>query len=274
MCRVVLAIVGLLLLAPAASAATTPTILYSADARGAIVTASGATHRVSLPAGTRATWFSDRPERRAGTTTLARIVGIWTASGFTADPPNAALLLTQRGATRTHVVALTDPRLRNGRVSFRIRAVRGGEEAGHAHRHALRAGRYARASLFIDDAAFSPCPASSDGSVTCALAVGQSMQMRNWNVVPSPVSVCALDTDEAQWSQWIAQVSVWSILDGWLSPQTLPLAQCRTGYGGWQPLSSYGIAAEPTFHIGGWTTIQIGLSAPLGADQPAVLVQR
>lgn len=170
--HLLIALVVLAVGAPVASAQ--PGILYSADARGATVTTSGSALRISLPAAARTTWFTDRPARRAGTTTLARLVRTWDAAGFAEDPPNAALLLTHRGVTRTHVVTLTNPRLRGGRATFRVRGVRGGQEAGHAHRHRLRSGRYGSARLFIDDSAYPPCGTTTSTMTTtstCLLPV-------------------------------------------------------------------------------------------------------
>jgi len=83
------------------------------------------------------------------------------------------LLLTHRGETRTHVVTLSDPRHVRGRVSFRLRAVPRGVEAGHAHTHDLVAGRYGRAALFIDDAAYPPCPATVSVLGSCVITSGR-----------------------------------------------------------------------------------------------------
>lgn len=172
-----LAFALLVLAVPAASAAE-PGILYAADARGATVAKVGTALRLSAPAATATTWFTDRPARRAGATTLGGLVAIWDASGFADDPPNAALLLTHKGETRTHVVTLTDPRRDGGRVSFRLRAVPGGEAAGHAHSHGVQPGGYGRAMLFIDDAAQPPCPASiTQVPLTCISAPGQTVKV-------------------------------------------------------------------------------------------------
>jgi len=175
-----LAFALLVLAVPAASAAK-PGILYSAAARDATVAKAGTALRLSAPAATTTTWFTDRPARRAGTTTLGGLANIWDATGFGKDPPNAALLLTHQGKTRTHVVTLTDPRREGGRVSFRLRAVPGGEEAGYAHSHRIQPGRYGRATLFIDDAALPPCPFdgpaddwSTRARSTCLIVTGRS----------------------------------------------------------------------------------------------------
>lgn len=162
--RLLVALALLAFAAPVASGAERPGILYAADARTATVTGSGAALRVALPAASSTAWFTDRPARRAGTTTLAGLVAVWQGSGFDADPPNAALLLTTRGRTTTHVVTLTDPRHARGLVSFRLRVVPGGVEAGYRHGRPIAPGRYGRAGLFIDDAAWAPpCGYMLDG---------------------------------------------------------------------------------------------------------------
>jgi len=185
---------GLLLLVPTVASAAEPGILYSADARGATIVKSGTTLRLSVPANTRTAWFTDRPERRAGSTTLAGLVAVWDASGFRKDPPNAALLLTHRGETRTHVVTLSDPRHVRGRVSFRLRAVPRGVEAGHAHTHDLVAGRYGRAALFIDDAAYPPCPTVTvSRSISCLIGTFQPVILANyppWDPPTITVTAC------------------------------------------------------------------------------------
>jgi hypothetical protein len=166
---VLFAIVLLGLMAPAASAADAPEILFSANPKNVQIVKSGKTLRLVMPANARTTWFTDRPERKAGSTNLRRLAATWTAMGFRADPPNAALILTHKGQIRTHVVTLTRPRIRNGRVSYRIRAVPNQDEAGHRHTDPLRRGRYARAQLFIDDTALPPCGALLQNGTTCLL---------------------------------------------------------------------------------------------------------
>ena len=89
------------------------------------------------------------------------------------DPPNAALILTGGGQTRTHVVELSRPRYRDGRVVFRIRRVPGAVEAGRVDRDDLVVGTYAKAALFIDDAAVPPCPYTLVVTGTGSCLLGQ-----------------------------------------------------------------------------------------------------
>ena len=157
--RLVLALTATALLpAVAGAAGTPPGILYSVDAPNAVLTLpGGGPMQLSLPAPTRVTWFTDRPDRRAGSITLGQLAQMWSASGFDADPPNAALVLSRRGQDRTHVVELSLPAITGSRVTFTTRAMPRSRELGYRHTDALRPGRYGAARVFIDDAAVSPC---------------------------------------------------------------------------------------------------------------------
>ena len=68
----------------------------------------------------RVTWFTDRPTRDAGTVSLASFLRAWGPVGFHADPPNAAIELTN-GVTQLSVPAtIANPRLRtDGALVFR-----------------------------------------------------------------------------------------------------------------------------------------------------------
>ncbi|MFN8124704.1 MAG: hypothetical protein U0237_20030 [Thermoleophilia bacterium] len=171
---------ALLLVVPAAFADGTTknqevAVLYSMDATRTVVAKSGKTFRVSMPANSGVTWFTDRPNRKAGYLTLKQFYAMWQGNGFDTDPPNAALLLTRKGVETTHVVEMTDPKLDNGRVSFAVRPVKGATEAGHRHRHPLKAGNFGRSRLFIDDATLSPCSPSIYGP-SGVTAVGPALQ--------------------------------------------------------------------------------------------------
>lgn len=175
--RLLLALIVVLVLAPAAQAAK-PGILYSIDARTATVSKAGKAHRLSVPTNTRVVWFSDRPERRAGALTLKGLVAIWDASGFVEDPPNAAVILTEQGESRTHVVELTKPRVAGSQISFAMTAVPDAVEAGHAHTHDVVVGSYGRAEVFIDDAATMPCPNSlTTVPLNCVSPPGQTVKV-------------------------------------------------------------------------------------------------
>lgn len=140
----------------AAKPAAAPDILYALDAKGAVIAPSGGSLRLSLPANTIVTWFTDRPVRRAGAIRLTEFTAMWKASGLMRDPPNAALLTTANGVENTHVVEMTKPVSARGRVSFAIRAIPDGAVAGHLHTNDLAPGRFARARVFIDGATLIP----------------------------------------------------------------------------------------------------------------------
>jgi len=105
----------------------------------------------------RTTTFTDRPARVGGTQSLRRFVAAWSRT-FGDDPPNAALQLDRAPASRDVVLLeLQRPRYdaRHGTLSFAVRPLKG---TARPMLRALakradqgRAGRFGRASLFIDD---------------------------------------------------------------------------------------------------------------------------
>lgn len=164
MTRTVVTIGALMLLAAiptsASAKAAAPGILYPLDASRAEVTQADGAYRLSLPAATHATWFADRPDRRAGMTTLRGLASIRQASGFAADPPNAAVIVSSEGRELTHVVELRRPQVAGRLVSFAMRALPAATVTGFVHADALTPGAYRHAAVFIDDAATAPCATS------------------------------------------------------------------------------------------------------------------
>lgn len=154
-------------IAAPAPRASSPAILFAADAPNAVVSGNG--RALSLPARSRLAWFTDRPARSAGTTTVARLVEGWAAWDFDAQPPNAALVLQGPGERRVHVVELTRPRVARGRAIFRVRPLPTATEAGRAHQDPIRPGRYRRAELLIDDAGPPPCREPIMTATTCVV---------------------------------------------------------------------------------------------------------
>ena len=67
------------------------------------------------------TWFSDRPARKSGLMLAHDLVGTWSKIGFTAVPPNSALVLRDPGSTRTLTVEVRAPRYEGGVLAFTIR---------------------------------------------------------------------------------------------------------------------------------------------------------
>lgn len=172
---VVTVVLALLAAVPTAAAeAKAPGILYSLDAnRGEVVQVGGA-YRLALPAATRVTWFTDRPARRSGSMTLRGLASIWLASGFAADPPNAAVILASPGKESTHVVELRRPKVVGTSVSFALRAVPSASVVGFRHADELVPGGYRHTAVFIDDAAAPPCLSSTSATAstttTCLLS--------------------------------------------------------------------------------------------------------
>ncbi len=163
---------------PAAGSAA-PSVLFSVDPPSVRITGKPGALVLSVPATSPVTWFSDRPARRAGRTSLRSLAGLWQSFGFVADPPNAALILRSVGEDTTHVVSLGMPRVAGKRVVFRVRAVSGDPVAGVHHVDPLAVGRYGRSAIFIDDAPAPPCPATvTSVPFTCMSPARQTVTIK------------------------------------------------------------------------------------------------
>jgi len=151
-------------------------VLFSVLAPSMDVAVSGDAFTVSVPANSSTAWFTDRPDRNAGTMTVADLVSTWSAQGFDVDPPNAAVAVTVNGEQHQHVVELSNPVVAGGVVAFR--AVDVGDDAsidavaGRGSTHNVIAGHFGATELFIDDGILPPCPSSmtSVPSTSCLLA--------------------------------------------------------------------------------------------------------
>jgi hypothetical protein len=169
-----LVLVGLLAAAvpaaPASARAAAPPPASASVNQLFVVTAAGG--RVERVAGRRGefklelrapargvTAFSDRPARRLGKRPLAGFVRGWRRLGFGRVPPNAALVIDHAPVGRdVAVFELSSPRLgRGGRtLTFRAKSL-ARRPTGVLQRLARRAdgpaaGRFGRASLFVDSA--------------------------------------------------------------------------------------------------------------------------
>ncbi len=139
--------------------------LYVATAGGGSLTPTGHggdTYRLQLDhPGQAITAFADHPGRITADETPSTLVRDWKPDGFTADPPNAALVVN--GAPADHdvmVVELTKPQLTtSGAMVFdakRVPAPKDGALAAFAARADRSvASHFGGASLFIDDGATS-----------------------------------------------------------------------------------------------------------------------
>ncbi|MGH2923125.1 MAG: hypothetical protein ACRDKH_03725 [Solirubrobacterales bacterium] len=120
--------------------------------------------------------FSDRPERVASRETLEDFVGAWEERGFAEVPPNAALVTERGSEQRAIVLELSEPRLSEGRLSYRAKEIEEGGDRLSAvapEASARPPARFVTAQLFIDDASgqqMYPLPvditASGNGSVS------------------------------------------------------------------------------------------------------------
>jgi uncharacterized protein YjbI with pentapeptide repeats len=104
-------------------------------------------------------WFSDRPARRSGAFPNRVLAEAWRGFGFAADPPNAALVYSDKSGQRgrTVIVELSHPRFAKGKLSFAARVLDpDGVKAPDLAAHAAAADRapaseLSEATLFIDD---------------------------------------------------------------------------------------------------------------------------
>jgi len=120
------------------------------------------------------TWFSDRPQRKSGSQSTGAVVSEWNAFGFGADPPNAALVISDLpAAANTVIVELREPTYDQVAREVRYRARPLGEPLDGLESHTDNAPAemptaFAGASLFIDDA-----------TVTATTAAGNEIQGTN-----------------------------------------------------------------------------------------------
>jgi hypothetical protein len=159
-----------------AAARATGQLLYVTTTGDLRITGAHGNIRVSLPARATLTWFSNRPARRAGTSTAASLAAGWNANGFARVPPNAALITQRAGRSMQTIITLTQPIRRQGRVSFSYRVLDDGRmlgmrTSGHPH-----VGRY-HGELFVDDATVPPCTLSVFGLATVDAGTSQSCVM-------------------------------------------------------------------------------------------------
>ena len=185
-----------------ASASTDVGLLFSVLAPTMVVATDGANFTLTIPATSTTAWFTDRPERNAGSFTAADLVSIWSAEQFDTDPPNAAVAVTVNGEQHQHVVELSDPKVSGSNISFH--AVDIGDDAdtdpvaGRDATHDLIAGSFKDAELFIDNgvgppcpssitsAGFSPCLIPANGKVTFKATISANSQQYAQITKPEP----------------------------------------------------------------------------------------
>ncbi len=144
---VILALTGLIAgPAQAAKKTSVPILLVATGGHTEITSIPGTTSYRLRMQGTEdlITWFTDRPARKSGLMLGHDLVGRWSKIGFTAVPPNSALVLRDPGSTRTLTVEVRAPRYEGGVLAFTIRPL---EQLAQPLPASV-----SMASLFIDDA--------------------------------------------------------------------------------------------------------------------------
>ena len=147
-------------------------ILWSTTASTLTVAKAGKYYTVTAPANSPTVWFTDRPDRNAGSTTLQGFVGGWQQNEFDKVPPNAALVLRHDGTVMQSVVVLTRPEeLANGSIRFRAKILPKGDVMDmKTMTMKLPTGTYRNAALFIDAGDAPACPAMITQPGWCTLS--------------------------------------------------------------------------------------------------------
>ena len=204
------------------AAATAPSsILWAGKVPSATVTRTGSTTTVAVPSSAPLAWFTDRPERRSGTTTVKGLAANWTKWGFTADPPNAAIAIGSGRRQHTYVVTLSHPRITSTRTTFRAQPVPSGHVMGMHNMGTLPRGTFRNAGLFVDGGG--PC-----GYYRTPLSAGTDCEGLTYTTytVSAPargtlrsVTVCEDDSDRAPATIAAAGGGVvWSATPGGCTP--------------------------------------------------------
>jgi hypothetical protein len=91
---------------------------YGTNATVTPVAGSKMAYDVSVPvdaASTEVTWFTDRPNRDAGTMSFEALASLWTKEGkdsFTADPPNVSIVFgSGKGQPRTAIAKMSNTKI-------------------------------------------------------------------------------------------------------------------------------------------------------------------
>jgi len=181
-------------------------ILFSVLAPTMDVSVSGDSFTMSLPADSSTAWFTNRPERNAGSMTLADLVSMWSAQGFDTDPPNAAVAVTVNGEQYQHVVELTNPVLTGAAVTFRVVDIGDDEAAdavaGRDATHDVSAGTFGATEVFIDNATQPPCASTitSAPSGQCLAAAKTTVTL---TITTTRQNQCVIVTRSSSASEYV-----------------------------------------------------------------------
>ena len=157
--RIAILVIALSFLCLPSLASAKGELLFSVTSGDVRITGPSSTPHVSIPAKAPLSWFTDRPDRKAGVGTAADLAAGWVANGFDRTPPNAALVTTRKGSTMQTIVTLRHPVQQGGRVTFTYRTVGKGSMLGMSTTGRPAAGRY-RGELFVDGGTSAPCSTS------------------------------------------------------------------------------------------------------------------
>lgn len=147
--RTLLATAFVALACAGTASAAAPSYLFSGFASTA--TATGST--ITVPNSTKLTWFTDRPARHAGGTTVGRLAATWAANGFADAPPNAVITIGSGDARASYVVTLSRPRTVGSATRFAYRLLPKGSMLGMRTDGAIAGGTHRSVGLFIDGGA-------------------------------------------------------------------------------------------------------------------------
>lgn len=100
------------------------------------------------------TFFTDRPDRRAGGMTTVEFIPFWSEGkdSFAKDPPNADLSIIEKGQLQQAVVELTNPVLKGDTLTYTVKVIKGPVPATGSN-----------ASVFIDIIGMPMTPVSVAG---------------------------------------------------------------------------------------------------------------
>ena len=102
----------------------------------------------------RVTWFTDRPFRKAGFTSVDNFLAAWdTGHTFASNPPNAVLAIPDSQGIGETVIELKNAKQKNGAIIFQVIVIKG----------ELPTGKFGPATLFVDQT----CDCPTQGCYNC-----------------------------------------------------------------------------------------------------------
>jgi hypothetical protein len=170
------ALAACLAIVPAAMAKSS-SILWSTTAPTAKIAKAGKNYTVTVPMTSPTAWFTDRPDRSAGSTDILGFVGGWQQNEFDKNPPNAAIVLHHDGQTMQSVIVLSKPKEfpRQHKIRFNARILPTGKVMDMATMNEkLPTGTFSDVELFIDAGDAPACAAMITQPGWCTLVSSDS----------------------------------------------------------------------------------------------------